>query len=78
MKDKFDDNIIITHWQIIGMHCESCRLAALRSLQKINQVVNVNVDLDTGQADLITRVIIEDDIIIQAVQSAGFQAYKII
>jgi len=76
--DKFDNNVIITHWQIIGMHCESCRSAAIRSLQKINEVLSVNVDLDTGQADLITRISIEDDIIIQAIQSAGFEAYKII
>jgi copper chaperone CopZ len=60
------------------MHCESCRLAATRSLQKIHGILSVNVDLDTGQADLITRVPIEDDIIIQAVLSAGFQIYKII
>jgi copper chaperone CopZ len=78
INDKFDNNVIITHWQIIGMHCESCCSAATRSLQKINEVLSVNVDLDTGQADLITRISIEDDIIIQAIQSAGFQAYKII
>ncbi|CAF0981291.1 unnamed protein product [Rotaria sordida] len=76
--DTLDKNVIITHWQIIGMHCESCRLAAIRSLQKINGILSVNVDLDSGQADLITHVPIEDDIIIQAVQSAGFQAYKMI
>jgi copper chaperone CopZ len=73
-----DDNIIITHWQIIGMHCESCRSTVIRSLEKINEVISINVDIDSGQADLITRVFIEDDKIIQAVQSAGFQAYKII
>ena len=76
--NTFEQNIIITHWQIIGMHCESCRSAAIRSLKKIDGVVHVNVDLDTGQADLMTRIPVVDDIVIQAVQSAGFQAYKII
>jgi copper chaperone CopZ len=76
--DKLDHNVIITHWQITGMHCEGCRLAASRSLQKINGILSVNVDLDTGQADLIAHIPIEDDIIIQAVQSAGFEIYKII
>lgn len=76
--DIVDQNVIITHWQIIGMHCDSCRLTVLRSLQNLKEILNVNVDLDSGQADIITRVIIEDDIIIQAVQSVGFQAYKII
>jgi copper chaperone CopZ len=75
---KFDSEMIITHWQIIGMHCQSCCSTVMHSLQKINGVLDVNVDLDSGQADLITRVPIEDDVIIQAVQSVGFQAYKII
>jgi copper chaperone CopZ len=75
---KLDENVIITHWQIIGMHCESCRSTVLRALQKINDVLDVHVDLDSGQADLFTRVSIEDEIVIQAVQSVGFQTYKII
>ncbi|CAF1539745.1 unnamed protein product [Rotaria sp. Silwood1] len=76
--DTLNTNVIITHWQIIGMHCESCRLTAIRSLKKLNGILSVNVDLDSGQADLITHIPIEDDIIIQAIQSAGFQTYKII
>ena len=60
------------------MHCESCRSAAERSLQKLPEVLSVNVDLDSGQADLMAQAIIDDQLIIDAVQSAGFQAYKII
>jgi copper chaperone CopZ len=78
INDKLDDNVIITHWQIVGMHCESCRLAATRSLQKIDGILSANVDLDSGQADLITHIVIDDDIITQALQSVGFQGYKII
>ncbi|UJR21673.1 hypothetical protein I4U23_024750 [Adineta vaga] len=73
-----DDNVIITHWQIVGMHCESCRSTAVRVLQKIDGILDANVDLDTGQADVISRVHIEDDIIIQGIQSVGFQIYKIV
>lgn len=76
--DTSDMNAIITHWQIIGMHCESCRLAVSRVLGNIKGVLSANVDLDSGQADLITNIPIDDDIVIQAIQSAGFQIYKII
>lgn len=76
--DTLDSDVLITHWQIIGMHCESCRSAVIRSFGKLNGFLSVNVDLETGQADLIMRVPIEDDVVIQTIQSAGFQIYKII
>ena len=71
-------DVVVTHWQIIGMHCESCRSAAERSLQKLPKVLSVNVELDSGQADVITRTTLDDQLIVDAVQSAGFQAYKIV
>jgi len=75
---EFERNVIITHWQISGMHCESCRSTVERILKKIPDVLTVHVDLDSGQADLITRVEIDDQRVIDAVQSAGFQAFKIV
>ncbi len=75
---KLNSEMIVTHWQIIGMHCQSCCSTVRHSLQKLDEVLDVNVDLDSGQADLITRIPIEDDLVIQTVQSVGFQAYKII
>ena len=53
-------------------------MAALRSLEKIPQVLSANVDLDSGQADVIARVDIPDAIVTEAVESAGFQIFKII
>ncbi|CAF0899001.1 unnamed protein product [Rotaria sordida] len=73
-----DDQVIITHWKIIGMHCEACRSAVIQSLRKLDGVLSVDVDLETGQAKLITNNNINTDIVIQAVQSAGFQAYKLV
>ena len=74
---QLDSEMIITHWQIAGMHCQSCCSTVSHALKNLNGVLNVNVDLDSGQADLITRIPIEDNLVIQAVQSVGFQAYKI-
>lgn len=71
-------DVIVTHWQIIGMHCQSCQMTVMKALEKIDGIVSVNVDLDSGQADLIARIPIEDEMVIQAVQNVGFQTFKII
>ena len=68
----------ITHWQIIGMHCQSCQMTVTKALEKIDGIVSVNVDLDSGQADLFARIPIDDEVVIRAVQSIGFQTFKII
>lgn len=76
-KSHFNENeMIITQWKIIGMHCEGCRAAVIQALRKLDEVVSVNVDLDSGQAKLTSRKLIKSEIVIQAVQSAGFQAEK--
>jgi copper chaperone CopZ len=59
------------------MHCEGCRSAVIQSLRKLDGIVSVNVDLATGRAKLTSRNIINTETIIQAVQSAGFQAEKL-
>ena len=53
-------------------------MAARRSLESIPQVLSANVDLDSGQADVIARVDIPDEAVTKAVEAAGFQAFKII
>ena len=75
--DLIDKDVIITHWQITGMHCEGCRSAVIQSLRKLDGVVSVNVDLKTGRAELISRHTIDTDTVIQTVQSAGFVAKKV-
>ena len=71
-----ESEMMITHWKIIGMHCEGCRAAVIQALRKLDGVVSVNVDLDSGQAKLTSRKMIQSETVIQAVQSAGFQAEK--
>jgi len=75
--DLNENEMIITHWKIIGMHCEGCRSAVIQSLRKLDGIVSVNVDLATGRAKLTSQNIINTETIIQAVQSAGFQAEKL-
>lgn len=72
--DIIDDQVIITYWKITGMHCEACRAAVIQSLRKLDGVLSVKVDLETNQAELITRKTFVTETVIQAVQSAGFQA----
>ncbi|CAF0720968.1 unnamed protein product [Adineta ricciae] len=73
-----DNQMMITHWKIVGMHCESCRSTVVRAFGKIDGILDAHVDLEMGQADVTAHVHIEDDVIIQAIQSEGFQIYKII
>ncbi|CAF2736585.1 unnamed protein product [Rotaria sp. Silwood2] len=75
--DIVDDQVIVTYWKITGMHCEACRSAVIQSLRKLDGVLSVNVDLETGQAKLISSSNINTNTVIQAVQSAGFQANKL-
>jgi copper chaperone CopZ len=76
--DLIDNQVVITHWIITGMHCEACRSAVIQSLRKLTGVLSVNVDLETGRAELTTHNTINIDTVIQAVQSAGFQAKKLV
>jgi copper chaperone CopZ len=76
--DLIDNEVIITHWKIIGMHCEGCRSAVIQALRKLDGVLSVNVDLETGRAELTTRNAITTDTVTQAVQAAGFQAKKLV
>ncbi|CAF1019554.1 unnamed protein product [Rotaria sp. Silwood1] len=75
--DIIDNQVIITHWKIIGMHCEACRSAVIQSLKKLDGVLSINVDLETGQAKLVSSSNINTDTVIQTVESAGFQAKKL-
>ena len=72
-----ENEMFVTHWKIIGMHCEGCRAAVIQSLRKLNGVVSVNIDLETGRAKLTSRNMINTETIIHAVKSAGFQAEKL-
>jgi len=76
--DIIDNEIVITHWEIIGMHCEACRSAVIQSLRKLDGVLSVNVDLKTGQTELTSRNTINTEMVMQVVEAAGFQAKKLV
>jgi copper chaperone CopZ len=76
--EKMNNKVIITKYQITGMHCEACRAAVIRSLRKLDGVLSVKVNLETGHAELTTHDIIDTNTVSQAVQSAGFQANQIL
>jgi copper chaperone CopZ len=69
---------LVEHWRIIGMHCDACRSTVERALLKVPAILSANVDLNSGQADLMLREPIDDGEIIETVQNVGFQAYKMI
>ncbi len=75
--DLVDKQAIITRWKITGMHCEGCRSAVIRALKNLDGVLSVNVELETGQAILTSLHNIDTNTVVQAVQSAGFQAAEI-
>lgn len=67
----------ITHWKIIGMHCEGCRSGVIHALRKLPGVSNVNVDLKSDRTELTSSNDLNSDQVMQVVQSAGFQAEKL-
>ncbi|CAF0803178.1 unnamed protein product [Adineta ricciae] len=69
--------VVITYWQIVGMHCEGCRSAVIQALRKLEGVLSVHVNLETGQAKLITKNVIDTSLVVKTVHAAGFQAKKL-
>ncbi len=60
--------------QIRGMHCGGCVASVEGALRAINGVDAARVNLATQQALVETRDHLETDVLIQAVQAAGFDA----
>ena len=61
-----------TRWPIEGMHCEACRSAVLRALKSLDGVEQVNVNLETSEAVLSSRLRLDPEKVRHVVQSAGF------
>jgi copper chaperone CopZ len=74
--DLIDKEIFTTTLHVTGMHCEACRSAVIQSLRKLDGVLSVKVDLETGQAELTSRDYLITDTVIEAVRLAGFQASR--
>jgi len=65
-----------TTFQVPGMTCGHCKGAVTDELSKINGVTAVDVDLDTKKVSFESDVVVEWQIIVEAIDEAGFEAVK--
>jgi copper chaperone CopZ len=65
-----------TTFLVPGMTCGHCKGAVTDELSKINGVTNVDVDLDTKKVIFESDVAVEWQIIVEAIDEAGFEAVK--
>ena len=57
-----------------GMTCGHCQGAVTDELSKINGVTNVDVDLDSKKVTIKSEADVEWQVIVDAVDEAGFEA----
>ena len=65
-----------TTFLVPGMTCGHCKGAVTDELSEINGVTKVDVDLDTKKVILESDVAVEWQIIVEAIDEAGFEAVK--
>jgi len=65
-----------TTFLVPGMTCGHCKGAVTDELSKINGVSAVDVDLDTKKVSFESDVVVEWQIIVDAIDEAGFEAVK--
>lgn len=65
-----------TTFEVPGMTCGHCKGAVTDELSKINGVTAVDVDLDTKKVSFESDVAVEWQIIVDAIDEAGFEAVK--
>ena len=63
-----------TTFLVPGMTCGHCKGAVTDELSKINGVTNVDVDLDSKKVTIASEVNVEWQVIVDAVDEAGFEA----
>lgn len=63
-----------TTFLVPGMTCGHCKGAVTDELSKINGVTKVDVDLDTKKVSFESEVAVDWQIIVGAVDEAGFEA----
>ena len=65
-----------TTFLVPGMTCGHCKGAVTDELSKISGVTTVDVDLDTKKVIFESDVAVEWQIIVEAIDEAGFEAVK--
>jgi copper chaperone CopZ len=56
------------------MTCGHCKGAVTDELSKINGITNIDVDLDTKKVTIESEAVVEWQVIVDAVDEAGFEA----
>ena len=57
-----------------GLTCGPCKGAVTDELSKINGLTNIDVDLDTKKVTIESEAVVEWQVIVDAVDEAGFEA----
>ena len=57
-----------------GMTCGHCKGAVTDELSKINGVTNIDVDLDSKKVTIKSEAVVEWQVIVDAIDEAGFEA----
>ena len=63
-----------TIFLVPGMTCGHCKGAVTDELSKINGITNIDVDLDTKKVTIESEAVVEWQVIVDAVDEAGFEA----
>ena len=63
-----------TTFLVPGMTCGHCQGAVTDELSRINGVTNVDVDLDSKKVTIKSEADVEWQVIVDAVDEAGFEA----
>jgi copper chaperone CopZ len=63
-----------TTFLVPGMTCGHCKGAVTDELSKINGITNIDVDLDTKKVTIESEAVVEWQVIVDAVDEAGFEA----
>jgi len=60
--------------KIEGMSCQHCVMRVQKALQEIPGVINVNVDLKRGEADVTVKDGVSSAILVSAIKKAGYES----
>lgn len=60
-------------YRVNGMTCGHCVGAVTTELSKLDQVTDVKVSLDTGQATITSHASLDDDAVRAAIDEAGYE-----
>ena len=76
LNDRIETEMTTTTFVVPGMTCGHCKGAVTDELSKIIGVTKVDVDLDTKKVNIESDAAVDWQIIVDAIDEAGFEAVK--